>query len=179
MAIAVELDKPIVVLQPRDEFWLPIPNVLDGSIYRVSSWRGDALGRAIRGEAPQETRVFDIAELRDRLDIVKMLAAGVVCCSLVVIATSLSAREQLARDLAPHGVRIDWTSDNTATVEGFALGGAVVGGVTAAICTRNVAGALLGALAGGLAGAALGTALVYRAAVHGTHDLCVLALELA
>lgn len=178
MAIAVELDKPIVVLQPRREFWLPIPQVLDGSIYRVSSWRGDALGRAVRGEAPQDTRVFDIAELRDRLEIVKMLAAGVACCSLVAIATSLYAREQLVRDLAAHGVRIDWTPDNTAIAR-FALSGAALGGVTAAICTRNVTGAVLGALAGGLGGAALGTTLVYRAAVHGTRDLRVVALELA
>src|SRR5690606_20060142 len=44
MTIAVELDKLIIVLQPRDNFWQPIPQLLEGSIYRVSSWRGDALG---------------------------------------------------------------------------------------------------------------------------------------
>lgn len=179
MVIAVELDKLIVVLQPRDDFWLPIPQALDGSIHRVSSWRGDALGRAVRGEAPHDSRVFDIAELRDRLDIVKMLAAGVVCASLVVIGASVSACEQLSRALAAQGIRIEWTEGDAATVKRFAFGGAVVAGITAALYTRSLAGAVLGAVAGGLAGAALGTTLVYRAAVHGAHDLRIVTLELA
>jgi hypothetical protein len=178
MAIAVELDKPIVVLQPRDNFWLPIPQALDGNIYRVSSWRGDALGRAVRGEAPHDSRVFDIAELRDRLDIVKTLAAGVVCASLVVIGVSVNACEQLSRELAAQGVRIEWTEGDAATVKRFAFGGAIVGGIAAALYTRSLSGAVLGAAAGGLAGAALGTTLVYRAAVHGTRDLRVVTIEL-
>ncbi len=97
MGISVEMQKPIVVLQPRDNFHLPIPMALDGNVYRVSSWRGDALGRAVRGEAPQESRVFDVAELRDRRDIVKVLAAGVTCASIIVIAASSTRSSTSAR----------------------------------------------------------------------------------
>lgn len=178
MALAVELDKPIIVLQPRDDFWLPIPQALDGSIYRVSSWRGDALGRAVRGEAPQDTRVFDIAEDLDRLAMVEMLATGVACTSLVVIACTLDRWERLSQELAAAGVRVVWTDSDSAKVKRFALGGAVLGGVAAAVYTRDPVVMVLGAVAGGLGGAALGTTLVYRAAIHGTHDLRVLTLEL-
>jgi hypothetical protein len=162
---------------PRDDFHLPIPMAVDGNVYRVSSWRGDALGRAVRGEAPQESRVFDIAERRDRRDIVKMLAAGVTCASVVVIAASLHYLGQLARELEAEGIRVEWTAEDTATVKRFGVAGAVVGGLAGGLYTGSLSGAVLGALAGGFAGAAVGTALVYQATVHGTRDLRVITLE--
>lgn len=178
MAIAVELGKPVVVLQPRDDFWLPIPQALDGNVYRVSSWRGDALGRAVRGEAPQDSRVFDIAELRDRLDIAEMLTAGVACASLVVVAASLHAWGRLVRELQAAGVNLEWNDGDLAKVKRYGLGGAIVGAAATGLYTRSLAGAVLGAIAGALAGAAIGTALVYRAALHGTRELRVVTLEL-
>lgn len=168
MAIAVEFDKPIVVLQPRNDFRLPIPQALDGNVYRVSSWRGDALGRAIRGEVPQDNRVFDIAELRDRLDIAKMLAAGVVCASIVLAATSLNAWGRLVRELEAAGVNLEWSDSDVATVNQYCLGGAVLGGAATGLYTRSIAGAVLGAIVGALAGVAISTALVYQAALRGT-----------
>lgn len=176
MAIAVELDKPIIVLQPRDNFRQSIPQVLDGSIYRVSSWRGDALGRAVRGEAPQEDRVFDIAELRDRREIVQLLAPGLACMSLMVIGWSLAAWQQLVLEASRSGIRIEWTAENTAAVRRLGVGGAVLGAAVAALATRDPYTALLGAIAVGLAGAAVGTAIVYRAALDDTSNPRVITL---
>ncbi|MCA9642132.1 MAG: hypothetical protein KC492_15605, partial [Myxococcales bacterium] len=46
MIRAVEMDKRIVVVQPHQDFHLPVPAVLDGHVYRHVGWRVDAVGRA-------------------------------------------------------------------------------------------------------------------------------------
>ena len=89
MEIAVDLGKPIVVLQPHDNFQLALPQVLDGHVHRVTSWRGDSLARAVRGESGRDYRAFDIAEIRDRREVVKLLAGGISFISIAILAQSL------------------------------------------------------------------------------------------
>lgn len=174
---SVEMGKRIVVLQPHGAFDQSIPQVLDGNIYRVSSWRGDVLGRAIRGEYPYDGRVFDVAEVVDRRELVGGIAALVGIGSFLVIGATLSRRKELADELAAIGIRLDWTGSEVASVAGPALGGALVAGVLTALVTRDAKSAAMAAMAGGAAGAAYGLVGVYRSRLLGTQRLQVLTLE--
>jgi hypothetical protein len=176
MTHSTMMDKRIVVLQPRDNFHLPIPEALDGHVYRVSSWRGDALGKAVRGEYPRDGRAFDIAEAVDRRELVERITMGVGAVSFVVLMPTLAASARLRADLAAAGVTLH-PADELPTVAAFGVGGAIAGGGLAAAYTRDPWMGLLGAVAGGMAGVALGTTVSYHAALHGSRTLRVLSLE--
>lgn len=177
MKTAAELRKRIVVLQPHGNFWHPIPQALDGQIYRVAPWRSDILGRAVRGEYPQDGRVFDIAEQVERRALVEFLSIGVGITSLVLLSRSVGNLVELYRELAIEGIQLQWTSQSVGEVAKQALVGAVIVGGIAAILTGDGKSTLLAAAAGGAAVAAIGVARSYRAALHGTREVRVLSLE--
>lgn len=174
MQASVRMNKRIVVLQPHDNFWRPIPSLLDDHLYRVAPWRSDVLGKAIRGEYPQDGRVFDIAEQAERRSLVQVLAVGVGTVSLALLVKTVVALRDLQNDLAQEGVRLEWNDRAAGQVALHALAGAaLIGGLTALI-TDDARASLVMAAAGGLAGAAVGARRVYMAAVNGTSSLRVL-----
>jgi hypothetical protein len=177
MEIAASMDKRIVVLQPHGNFWQPIPQVLDGRVYRVTAWRGDVLGRAIRGEYPYDGRIFDIAEKSERRQIVKLLSAGVGVLSLALLLRTFASYRELAQELAAEGIQFDHGLATAGDVaKGAVVGAILVGGITA-LLTEDAKAALWAAAAGGAIGAAVTAARTYQAALHGTSSVRVLALS--
>lgn len=177
MKIAASMEKRIVVLQPHGNFWQPIPQELDGHIYRVAPWRSDVVGRAIRGAYPYDGRIFDIAEHVERRQIVQYLSAGVGAISLVVLLREAVSYQELVRDLNDKGIRLNLGTTASGEIAKGALVGALLAGGLAALMTENTESALLAAAAGGAAGAAVQAARTYQAILHGTAELRVLALN--
>jgi len=175
MEVAVAMGKRIVVLQPHKNFWQPIPAILDDHLYRVAPWRSDVLGQAIRGEYPQDGRVFDIAEETERRAVVKTICLAGSIISIALIIKSATAFKKLAKDLEKEGVKLDFTKTGAKVLK-FAAGGALVASTLAAILTRDTEAASSAAIAGGLVGAAFGGYRVYRAALNGTSHLRILSI---
>jgi len=176
MEIAASLEKRIVVLQPHGNFWQPIPRALDGRVYRVAAWRGDVLGRAIRGEYPHDGRIFDIAEQCDRRRVVQCLAAGVGGISLALLLRELSAYWKLRQELGAEGIQLHDGTVPAGEIAKGALVGAILAGTLTALLTKDSESALCAAAAGGVVGATVGAVRTYQAALHGTSSLRVLAL---
>ena len=176
MATAVRMGKRIVVVQPPGAFEQPIPKVLDGHVYRHAAWRSDVVGRAIRGEYPQDGRVFDIAEVADRRSLVGVLAAGVAAVSFLIIVKTAVDLQSLQQELAAHGVELRWEGQTAETVIGHSLLGAAVGGLLGAL-SGDGRTALYTALAGAAVGGAVGVHRTYRARLLGLADLRVLTVE--
>jgi hypothetical protein len=163
MRLAAEMNKRIVVLQPRENFWQSLPSALDGMVYRVCSWRSGVLGRAIRGEYPRDSRVFDLSELAEQRAVVAVIASMAVAGSLFVIVRDLSAIRTLETELALHGINLDWGSAVGSEAFKYGLTGALLLGGAALLLTRDPKTALWAAAAGGLGGAAYGVHRTYRA----------------
>lgn len=162
METAVRMEKRIVVVQPYGEFQLPVPAALDGNVYRYATWRSDVVGRAIRGEYPEDGRVFDIAEVADRRVLVGLLARGIALASFALIVNDVQNIKQLHNELAARGVELRWTRGDTDTVVGHALAGAAIAGLLGAL-SGDTKTALLLAAAGAAVGAAVGVHRVYNA----------------
>lgn len=176
MQAAVRMRKRIVVVQPHGSFEQPIPADLNNRIYRVAPWRSDVVGRAIRGEYPQDGRVFDVAELADRRALVGILSAGVVFASFAVIVHDLMQLRRLRQDLSRVGVNLEWDG-NIASAAGASawLGGAI--GACLGLLSGDRQTALLLAGAGALVGAASAAHHVYKARLLGAQQLRILTVE--
>lgn len=177
MRIAAEMQKRIVVVQPPENFEQPIPSAIDGSVYRVAPFRADVVGRAIRGEYPQDGRVFDLAEVADRREIVGLAAGGVAAVSILVTVYNLASFRKLKEELAGRGVVLRWRAEDTVSVIAHATGGALLAGGLAALLSEDSKTAWLAAAGGAVLGAAIATRKVYRAALLGTASLRVLTLD--
>lgn len=175
MQTAVRLGKRIVLVQPHGDFQLSVPKELDGHVYRFATWRSDVVGRAIRGEYPQDTRVFDLAEVAERRVLVGLLASGVAAVSFAVIVRAAGAFNALTRELGAAGVDLRWEGVDTGRVLEHALWGAAIGGIIGAVSGDGKT-ALYAAGAGAAVGAAVGAQRVYSARLLGTEHLRVLSV---
>ncbi len=176
METAVSMQKRIVVVQPPGQFQQPIPEVLDGHVYRHATWRSDVVGRAIRGEYPKDGRVFDIAEVADRRMLIGILAGSAAATSFVVSLKIGGALQDLTREMAAAGIELRWQGTDTEVVILSALLGAAVGGVIGAL-SGDLKTALIVAGAGAVIGTAVGLHRVYKTRLIGTAQLRVLAVE--
>ena len=177
MRAATEMNKRIIVLQPHDNFHHPIPDALTGKIYRVCRWRSDVLGRAIRGEYAQDSRVFDTAEMVDIRELATLIAFCTGAASFGVIAHHYERFVELERELATWGVTLDWRNTMADEMVTAALVGAALSAVVVGLLTRDMKATMLAAAGGGLVGAAVGAHRAYRACLHGTGHLRVLTIE--
>ncbi|MDC0681553.1 hypothetical protein [Sorangium atrum] len=134
------------------------------------------MGRAIRGEYPQDGRVFDLAEIADRRVLISILAAGVATVSFVVIARAASAFQALQQDLAARGIDLRWDGEATRTVVEHAVVGAGIGLLLGAL-SGDGRTAFYAAAGGAAIGAATGVHRVYNARLIGTTHLRVLTIE--
>jgi hypothetical protein len=177
MQVAVEQDKRLIVLQPHGRYEQPIPQALEGSIYYVSPWRSDVLGRAIKGEYAYQGKVFDIAERAERREVVQIIAGGVAFASIMVLVHDLVGLRSLQQELNDQGVRLQWTTDATLNVAGHALVGAAFTMLLTALLTEDAEATLWAGAAGALAGGTLATARIYRATLHGAAEQRALTLS--
>jgi hypothetical protein len=157
-------NKPIIAVYPNGAFGGPIPKVLDGGLYRAIGWRGDALERAIRGEYPIESRVFDFSEDVDRrqgLALVGSLAAG----SAVLFGVELESEvRQLREELRAAGIAVPEAERKKTrewTIVG-ALGGLAVSALLGARRSQEL---VVGAGIGGALGFGMGKAADAKAAL--------------
>lgn len=176
MKTAVSMGKRIVVVQPPGDFRAPVPAELAGHVYRFAPWRSDVVGRAIRGEYPQDERIFDIAEVADRRALLAVLAAGVAAVSFAVVIETANAMRAFGHDLASYGVELRWNETDTGIVLERALYGAVVGTLLGAL-SGDGRTTLYAACAGAAIGAAAGVNRVYRAKLIGSTQTRVLTIE--
>jgi hypothetical protein len=158
-------NKPIVAVYPHGTFGGPIPKVLDGALYRAIGWRANALERAIRGDYPVESRVFDISEDADRrkgVVLIGTLAAG----TAVLFGVQLESEvRQLRDELRAAGIAVP-EPEPKKTVEltiAGALGGA---GIAALLGARRPQELLVGAGIGGALGFGAGKAADAKAALR-------------
>lgn len=173
METAAAMGKRIVVVQPHHEYDLPIPGALRDKVYYLAPWRGDVVGRAIRGEYPPGQPVYDIAEVADRRRLVGYLAAAVTAVSVYVVGTTAIALDTLRRDMAAQGMEL--RLDAVGTVAGFALIGAGVGLFLGAL-SGDEETMLCAAGAGAAAGAAVGIRRVYTAKLTEARGMQLLTL---
>ena len=173
MQTAVRMKKRIVLVQPHGNFQLPVPAELKGNVYRHATSRSDVIGRAIRGEYPQDGRVFDVAEVADRRSLASILSAGVAAVSFIVIARDLTV---LKRDLASRGIKLVFEGEEMQEVAAHAAVGALIGCLIGALSGDGKT-ALATTLAGASVGAAVGFRRVYKARLLGNGPLKVLTVE--
>jgi hypothetical protein len=176
MELAAQLGKRIVVVQPHGDFGLPVPRALDGHVYRYATWRSDVLGRAIRGEYPQDGRIFELAEVADRRDFVALLAAGVGTASFAVAIRSAQSFLALQRELKVHGIELRWGSQDTNSV---VRDGLLVAGIGLLLGSLSGDGrtAAYAALGGAALGIAVGVRRTYEARLLGARETRILAVR--
>ena len=179
MEASVEEHKRIIVVQPHHDFSHPIPKVLDGHLYRVAPWRADVVGRAIRGEYPQDGRVFDISEKADRRGIVRALVLGTGAFSLAVLIKRTVDLRNLERELAADGIALDLKAPPQPTIGGSVATGAVVAGGLTYLLTRDLKASAWAAAGGAGIAAAWATSRRYKAVLHGSQQLRSLSVETA
>ena len=151
--IARHYGKPIIAVYPNGTFGSPIPRVLDGGLYRAIGWRGNALERAMRGEYPPESRVFDISEdvaRRKGVALVGSLAAG---AAILFAVQNEREVDLLRRELLASGLAVPEPVQGNITP--WAIGGALGGVLVAALLGGRDGDLLVGAGIGAAMG--LGT----------------------
>jgi hypothetical protein len=95
----------------------------------------------------------------------------------VLAGCQLAHIVELTQALSAEGIQLQWQWQDTRDALRTALKGAALAGGITALVTKDADAAMWAALAGGLAGAAISIRRSYRAALHGTEQLRVLALE--
>lgn len=176
METAVRLGKRIVVVQPSGDFRLPVPEELDGHVYRFAPWRSDVVGRAIRGEYPHDGRVFDLAEAADRRALAGTLAVGVSAMSFLLAAATIKKILLFKRELAVQGITLRWNSNDTQLIAKPMVQGALLGALLGAL-SGDPKTTLYAACAGAAVGSAVGVHRLYNAQLLGSGHIRVLSIE--
>jgi hypothetical protein len=162
--IARRYRKPIIAVYPNGEFGSPIPKVLDGELYRAIGWRGNALERAIRGEYPVESRVFEISQevaRRKGVALLGTLAAG----SAVLFGLQLEREVALLRrELLAAGMAVP--EPEKANLAKWAIDGALWGLGVSALLGGREADLVIGAAIGTALGFGLGKTVQAQAAMR-------------
>ena len=142
---------------------VPIPGLLDEQLYRMVGWNGPALIRAIEGDYPADTRVFDIAEEADRERLARLLVSGVSIAALVLIGTRNVWMGWLNKAMSSRGVSVSLEPvPDGPGVAGPAFLGTLLGGLLAVLTDRPDRNAAPFMLAGGAIGAGIGVVSSYR-----------------
>lgn len=163
MRLAQAFGKRVIGVWPHGDKGQPIPQLLDQQLSRMVGWNGPALIKAIEGEHPADTRVFDIAEIEDKKRIVRYLVSGASIGVLVLIGTRDLWMQWLNRALKPKGIslRLEEVPDGPGVV-GPALIGSAVGLVAAAFTGKPRENMAPMMLVGGAIGAGVGVVASYR-----------------
>ena len=161
--VAKELGKPIIGVYPNGDNEGPIPRFLDGSYYRMVGWRRGSMAKALLGEYPPDRRVFDIAEVEERRELITTvgLAAGVV--SLIVAGATAVRFKRLKHELAAKGIHLvgDDGSGLLDVAAPRALAGVGIGALAMAVLVGTPKAITAGAMIGGGIGAAVGVHKYY------------------
>jgi MTH538 TIR-like domain (DUF1863) len=179
IAVAQEFGKPIIGIFPHGENGAAIPAILAKRHYRMIGWRPGSLAKAMRGEYPPESRVFDIAELEDRREMILAVGGATAAVAFLVAGWEAGNCLALRRELREKGIEVvDDNGPGFLETAGppFAIGallGAAVGGVIG----RTEKALLTGAVLGGGIGLAVGTTRYFRLRTKALGSVTQLSLE--
>jgi hypothetical protein len=152
--------KPIIAVYPNGRFGQPMPRALGDGLYRAIGWRGNALEKAILGDYPPDSRVFEFAEDVDRRSVVHWTLGASAGAALLIAGATHDRVEQLRRELQVSGVSVP-PLERGPFVTPWMIGGAVTGLLVDALLGGKGWSLVAGALAGGAMGA--GTGLIHHA----------------
>lgn len=166
--VARELGKPIIGIFPNGANEGPIPQFLNGAYYRMVGWRRGALAKALLGEYPPDSRVFDIAELEERRKVLSLIGGTAGIVSFMVAGASALNFARLKQELTQRGiVIIDGKGPSLfRTVVPTTLGSALVGAAVMGACVGTPKAIAAGALLGGGIGAGIGLNKYYRVQIN-------------
>jgi hypothetical protein len=164
LQIAAHYDKPVIAVFPPGKFGAPIPRALDEGLYRAVGWRGGALERAIRGDYPPDSRVFDIMEDVQRARAVAILGAAVAGASLLLWGASDVKLNRLRAELRAAGIAVP--EPQTAPVAPLVVGGVLLGALAGSLLGSKRSHIVAGALLGGAASYGAGKTINARAEIR-------------
>lgn len=176
--VARELGKPIIGVYPHGRNEGSIPGFVAEGFYKNVGWTRGSIAKALRLEYPPETRVFDIAEVEERRELVTNIGIAAGVFTAILAGFTAARYHNLRNELARRGITIVDDSGpgllETAaqpTVVGALIGTAAMG---AMFGTKKAM--LAGAAIGGGIGAAVGVDRYYRARVVMLGELAKLEL---
>ena len=164
LKLARHYDKRVIgVWRHGEKTTVPIPEVLDKQVYRMVGWNGPVLIRAIEGDYPADTRVFDIAEVVDKERLARNLIAGASIGLLVLIGTRDTWMRWLNRRLASSGItlRLEPVPDGPG-VAGPAIMGGLLGALLSALTKKPSTNVVAMTAAGAAVGGSIGLVTSYR-----------------
>jgi hypothetical protein len=147
--------KPIIAVYPHGQFGQPMPRVLNDGLYRAVGWRGNALEKAVLGEYPADSRIFDIAEDADRRAAVHWTLGASAGAVLLMTGATYQRVEQLRHELQARGLVVPQL-DRAPFVVPPAVAGTLLGILVDLLLGGRGKNLLPGALLGGGLGAAVG-----------------------
>ncbi len=168
MRIAAALGKTIIGVYPHGENEGPIPSVLADTQYRMVGWRRGSLAKAIQGEYPLERRVFDIAEVEERRELITKVGLVAAATTFVVAGLTAIRLGLLLGELKEQGINVVGDKGpgflETAGPSMF-LG--IAGGIVLSILLTGDGKSIgKGAMIGGAIGLAVGTTRYLRMRVE-------------
>lgn len=177
--IARELGKPIIGIYPYGENEAPIPRFLDGAYYRMVGWRRGALTKALLCEYPPDRRVFDIAELEERKELISKIAGAAGIASFLVAGATAANFARLKKELEHKGLKQIGAKGPTflETTVVPTLGGAATGALVMAIFVGTKKAIASGAALGGAVGLGIGVTRYYSLRIQMLGALAKLEVE--
>lgn len=159
MRVAAALGKTIIGVYPHGENEGPIPSVLADTHCRMVGWRRGSLAKAIQGEYPLERRVFDIAEVEERRELITKVGVVVAATTFVVAGLTAVRLGLLLGELKERGITVvrDEGPGFMETAGPATLLGMAGGIVLSVLLTGDGKSIGKGALIGGAIGLAVAT----------------------
>lgn len=162
LEMAKKYNKPIIGIYPHGHNEGPIPQMLDGHIYRAIGWRSGSLRKALNGEYPLERRVFDIAEIRQRVELVQKITTAVSAVTVLVAGFTAYHYVTLRNQLRRRGIELVEPSSFLRTTAMPTVIGAAVGAILPTLFGGNTRDMAIGAAIGAAAGMAIGATRHFR-----------------
>jgi len=155
VAEARRLSKPVIVQYQNGDFGSPIPGFLDDCLYRAVGWRTASLEKALAGEYPQDSRIFDIAEAAERRRLATWIAGAAAGASALLAWHDDARLARLRAELRDRGVHLARATSPWPST----IGSAFIGALGALLVHQMIGGhaspvplVVLGALGAGAAG---------------------------
>lgn len=176
--VARELGKPIIGVYPHGRNEGAIPGFVAEGVYKNVGWTRGSIARALRLEYPPETRVFDIAEVEERRELVTSIGIAAGVFTAILAGFTVARYRRLQAELAQQGINIVG-DDGPGLLETAAqpiVVGALAGTAAMGMMFGTKKAMVAGAAIGGGIGAAIGVDRYYRARIVMLGELAKLEL---
>lgn len=169
--MAKKYDKPIIGMYPYGCNEAPIPQALDGHLYKAIGWRPGSLRKALNGEYGPERRIFDIAEVRERVELVQRISTAVTAVTVLVAGFTASRYATLRNQLRRQGIALVREQSFVQKATMPTVIGAAVGAALPVLFGGNRRDMVIGAAVGTVAGLAIGATRYFKVQIEQFGDL--------